>query len=62
LEKRFENCTTYLVEENLCLAENVSKFGEVEKVLLERLCILVHFTELVLKLLERRLKCKNGSV
>jgi hypothetical protein len=59
VKKRFENCTTYLIEEYLCLAENVSKFGEVEKVLLERLCILVHFTELVLKLFERRLKCNT---
>lgn len=46
----------YLLEEGLGLAENVLELGELGEVLLQRLLVLVHLAQLVLKLLKGRLR------
>lgn len=46
----------YLVKENLGLPQDVLQLGQLQEVLLQRLCVLVDLAQLVLQFLKRCLK------
>lgn len=52
--------TTYLVEKDLSLAENVLQLGQLQEIALQSLGVLIHLPQLVLQLLEGGLKSKEA--
>lgn len=52
-------CPSYLVKEDLGLAQDMLQLGQLQEVLLQRLRILIDLAQLVLQLLERRLQVNH---